>query len=325
MLRSALVALAAGLVLQPLAIRLLSAQGVLDRPSARSSHVAPTVRGGGIVVVAALTLGALSAGAAHGRDVRLVLLAVLLCAAVGAAEDLHGVPVLRRFVLLLLATAPLAGLVSGPGAAARVAAGACAVCFGMALVNAVNFMDGINGISVAQGLVAGVTYALLASAAGLDAAATVAGATAGAFLSFAPYNAPRARAFLGDSGSYGLGAALAGLAVLLLVRGLPPEAVLGPLALYVADTGTTLVRRYRRGEPWHLPHRTHVYQRLTDVGLSHTVVSGTVLVLGAVCAGLGAASLGEPAVRVPADLALAAVVAGYLALPRMLATRAPAG
>lgn len=323
MLEAALVALAAGLLLQPLGIHILRARNVMDVPNDRSSHASPTARGGGIAVVLALVCGALLAGAANSSDVRVVLVAVVLCAAVGAAEDLHGVPVMQRLGLLLLATTPLSALVGGP-AAVRVVAGGWAVCFALALVNAANFMDGINGISAAQGLVAGAAYALLAQAAGLNAASVVGAATAGAFLSFAPYNVPRARAFLGDSGSYGLGAVLAGLAILLLAQGVPLEAVLAPIALYLADTGITLLRRCRSGQPWRLPHRMHVYQRLTDLGLSHSRVSCLVLVLGMLSATLGAGSLSGAALRVPADLALGALVAGYLALPHLLAVRAAA-
>lgn len=323
MLESALIALVAGLILQPLGVHVLRARRILDVPNARSSHGTPTVRGGGVAVVAALVLGALLAGAADSRDGQVVLVALVLCAAVGAAEDLHGVPVLRGLALLLLATAPLAALVPGP-AAERIVAGGFAVLFGLAVVNATNFMDGINGISAAEGVVGGVTYAVLGHMAGLGAVAVVGAATASAFLSFAPDNVPLARAFLGDSGSYGLGAVLAGLAMVLVVHGVPPEAVLAPIAIYVADTGTTLLRRWRSGQPWHRPHRTHVYQRLTDLGLSYSAVSGLVLVFGTLSAVLGAASFNGAALRVPADLALAALVAGYLALPHLLATRADA-
>ncbi|MBD0321013.1 MAG: glycosyl transferase, partial [Gemmatimonadetes bacterium] len=85
------VALVLSLGLQPLAIRILRARKVMDVPGARSSHHTTTVRGGGVVVVLALLAGAL----AQSRDsISLVLLAVtLMCAVIGFAEDVAGVPV----------------------------------------------------------------------------------------------------------------------------------------------------------------------------------------------------------------------------------------
>jgi len=323
-LLAGLVSLVVGLALQPLTIRLLLRHGALDQPSDRSSHVTPTVRGGGVAVVVALLLGALGATWAEGSTgsrVGLILLSVIvLCALVGLAEDLFGVPVVPRFALLLLATSPLALLPEG-AVVVRAGWAVLAVAFAVAVVNATNFMDGINGISAAQGVAAGVAFAVLAHSQDLDVIALVAAAVAGAAASFTPYNVPRARVFLGDSGSYGLGGALGGLSVALLVGGLPLEAVVAPLALYLADTGATLLRRIRAGEPWHLPHRTHVYQRLTDLGMTHVQVSSLVLLVVVICSLLGAASLAAPAVRAAADGALVLVLVGYLSLPRILQGR----
>jgi len=81
-------------------------------------------------------------------------------------------------------------------------------------------------------------------------------------IGFAPFNFPTARVFLGDVGSYFAGAWLAVLVVLGLRGSIPPEAIVAPVALYVADTGLTLARRVQRHEPWHEPHRQHAYQRL---------------------------------------------------------------
>lgn len=314
------VALGAGLALQPLAISVLGRRGAVDTPTERSSHSVPTVRGGGIAVVAALTIAYVVSMGSGTTSTAAVLASVLLCAAVGLVEDLRGVPVLARFGLLVLACAPLAAVPTG-SVAWIVAAGVLCVVFAVAVVNATNFMDGINGISAAQGVAAGAAYAALAAWQGLNEMTVLAVALVGASLSFAPFNVPRARVFLGDTGSYALGAALAGLAVLTLAEGLPVEAALAPLALYLADTGTTLLRRVRAGDAWHLPHRTHVYQRLTDSGLTHSQVSALVLATVLICGLLGLASLGGPVFRVSAGMVLIVVIMGYLSLPTWLATR----
>jgi UDP-GlcNAc:undecaprenyl-phosphate GlcNAc-1-phosphate transferase len=122
--------------------------------------------------------------------------------------------------------------------------------------------------------------------------------------------------FLGDIGSYGLGAALGGLALMLLAYGLPPEAALGPLAIPLADTGVTLSRRVLRGDVWYLPHRTHAYQKLTDSGLSHLAVSTLVLLLVLTCSLLGAVSMSASRLgRFSADVAILGLIALYLESP----------
>jgi UDP-GlcNAc:undecaprenyl-phosphate GlcNAc-1-phosphate transferase len=137
-------------------------------------------------------------------------------------------------------------------------------------------------------------------------------------LAFLPWNAVRARVFLGDVGSYALGAALAVLAVTAVIHGVPPEAALGPLALYLADTAWTLQRRVRAGERWTEAHRTHTYQRWCDVGWTHpevTLVTAATTILVSL---LGAASLtGNLSLRLGCDLAGLAVLAGYLASPAL--------
>jgi UDP-N-acetylmuramyl pentapeptide phosphotransferase/UDP-N-acetylglucosamine-1-phosphate transferase len=128
--------------------------------------------------------------------------------------------------------------------------------------------------------------------------------------------------FLGDVGSYFLGAALAITALAAIGAGVPPEAAAFPFLLYAADTGVTLVRRVAQGERWWDAHHEHAYQRLVDAGWSHTA---TTLVFGALCSAialLGLASLSSSlAARAVAALAALGVTVAYLALPELVAAR----
>ena len=171
-------------------------------------------------------------------------------------------------------------------------------------VNVFNFMDGVNGISAAHALIAGIAYACY-GAWGQHRFLQYAGlAVAVSALMFLPWNAGRARVFLGDVGSYALGAALAVLAARSVLLGVPAEAVLGPLVLYLADTGWTLQRRIRAGEPWLQSHRMHVYQQWCDAGWSHQEVTLLTAALTILLTLLGAVSLtGDLMLRVAADAA----------------------
>ena len=306
----------------PLLIAALRQRAILDKPNLRSAHVVPTPRGGGAAIVVGCA-GGLCGAAILGVSLPLALAAIAgLFAAIGLAEDISGVPAKARLALQAMAAVLivpwLVASVDGPTWwALAVGAGSA---FGLvAYVNAFNFMDGINGISAAQAIIAGATFAAVGAVEGLPALQLGGLLIAAASLGWAPFNFPHARVFLGDVGSYFIGAWLAGCALLALASSVPPEAVLAPLALYLADTGTTLVKRVARGAVWHESHADHTFQRLYRRGWSHARTTGVVAACLAIMSGLGLLTLdGGLIVRVVADLAIFAIAVVYLVAPRFL-------
>ncbi|MET3809024.1 glycosyltransferase family 4 protein [Arthrobacter sp. UYEF3] len=294
-------ALAAGVtllasLLLPLAVKpWLVRMGVVDIPSARSSHQKATIRGMGVAAALATAVGYLAAVLLQvvtvDRSVFAVVLSIIAaCAVVGWIEDLRGLSIRGR------AAAQLG--IGAAGSAALIVLTAqsfwwlplAAVAIA-AYVNIANFMDGVNGISGLHGVTAGGAYAvagLLAEQPWLMAGGAV---LAMSFLGFLPWNLGRGSVFLGDVGSYLLGASIAALAVAGFLSGVYVEYVLSPILVYAADTGYTLLRRIKAGERWYASHREHVYQRLTDVGLSHlqsaavvTLCTVAVIVFGFIAA-----------------------------------------
>jgi len=313
-------------VAEPVTIPLLRRAAVIDVPGRRSSHTVPTPRGGGAPVAAGLLA---AAALIHTATAAAFGLAVAVFAIVGLTEDLRGLSVGRRLALqaagaTLVATVLVSGLALPLAALAAAMAGVAVWLMGYA--NAFNFMDGVNGISGAHALIGGVACAYLGWWS-RDAFLVPAGAAvAASALAFLPWNAGRARVCLGDVGSYGLGAALSVLAAYAVIRGIPVEAALGPLALYVADTAWTLQRRIRAGERFLEPHHSHTYQRWCEAGWSHQRVTVVAAAVTAVLSLLGAASLaGPPALRVLADAVGAGVLITYLRSPALLMRRAAAG
>ncbi|WP_323958767.1 UDP-phosphate glycosyltransferase [Arthrobacter sp. JZ12] len=312
-------------VLLPFLLKpLLHKLGVLDVPNERSSHRTVVIRGVGITVavgiVVGLVLSLVTGLVPVDRSVVLIVTAILAAAALlGWIEDYRGLSIRLRALLQVLigaiGTAALAWTMEQ--SFWWVPFGALAVA---AYINAANFMDGINGISGLHGILVGVFYAIAGSMVG-QFWLTVAGlVVAAAFAGFLPWNLGRGFVFLGDVGSYLLGASIAGMAVAGLLAGVYLEYLFSPVIVYLADTFITFLRRVRAGERWYASHREHVYQRLTDVGLSHLQAALVVTV----CSGLvGAAGFvlatASPPLAVACSVFAAAVVALYINSPRLLA------
>jgi UDP-GlcNAc:undecaprenyl-phosphate/decaprenyl-phosphate GlcNAc-1-phosphate transferase len=317
-----LVALGVTAMLTPAVLALLRRGRVLDAPNHRSLHRTPTPRGAGLAPAVGC-LCALALTPAAGTNARAALGIVgVAFGAIGLAEDLHGIPPLRRLALHVLAAAVglrwLLVSLRGP-LVWQVVFGVGVLVWIVAYVNAFNFMDGINGISAAQATIAGAGWCALGLWRGAPGLAAAGAILAGACLGFAPFNFPKARVFLGDTGSYFLGAWMAVTVVIGLRAGLSPEAVIFPVAIYLADTSSTIVSRLRRGERWYEPHREHVYQRLCISGWSHTCTTATVSGFIALVTVLGFVSeSGRLAVRIPADAAALALLVVYLGAPRLV-------
>ena len=320
-----LVCLAVTTASMPLVLAVLRRAAVIDVPGARSSHVVPTPRGGGLALVVGM-LAALAVVRAPGSAPMAGVLVGF--AAIGLLDDLRGLPVAPRFAAQLLVGAVAIPWLPAPVTApwpVLAAAGVLVAVWLCAFVNAFNFMDGINGISGAHALVAGTAFAGVGLHAGVPVLSVGGAVVAAAGLGFLPWNAVRTKVFLGDVGSYALGGALGLLVVVAVGRGVPVEIAVAPVALHLVDTGTTLARRYRAGEDWLRPHRSHVYQRLCDRGWSHRqVAGGTALVSAAVvlCTVTPQVVAGAAgAARVLGGLAAAVLLAAYVAAPGFLRVR----
>ena len=238
-------------VLRPLLMRY-----ALARPNARSSHREPTPQGGGIAVIAATT--AIVAGAV-----------VFLARAVWRSwqfpssscrtrrpwpSSAPSTTSARSEAVPRLVAAGAAVAIGDRGAAGRIAhrsglavvarARSCSLVGTLWFVNLVNFMDGIDWMTVAEVVPhhrrSGVVR--LSWARCRRSATLVALALCGAMIGFAPFNRPVARLFLGDVGSLPIGLLLGWLLVMLAGNGHLAAALLLPL-YYLADTTVTLLRR----------------------------------------------------------------------------------
>ena len=287
----------------------------LARPNARSSHRIPTRQGGGIAVVAAtivVSVGILYTASDEAGTIPLAIVfsAVVLIAIVGTIADIHPDYVVPRFLLQAIAVAAV--IFSLPDEL-RVAPllpwwveRALLIFGGLWFVNLVNFMDGLDWMTVAEVVPVSAAVAAIGLQDMLPPWAIVVSlALCGAMIGFALFNRPVARLFLGDVGSLPIGLMLGWLLVLVAGNGAPAAAILLPL-YYLADATITLLRRVFNGEKVWQAHRSHFYQRATDHGLTVIAIVRRVFAVNLLLAALALATVLRPS----RELDIGALIAG---------------
>jgi UDP-GlcNAc:undecaprenyl-phosphate GlcNAc-1-phosphate transferase len=286
-------ALVAALVLTPVARRVSFALNVVDRPGPLKIHREPVAYLGGVAVLGALAVGFVPSHPAW-------LIPLLLATALGVADDVRTISPPVRLVAQLSI-----GLVAGVIEPAPGPLGTLITALGvMVLVNAVNLIDGMDGLASSVVAISALGFAVLGAHVAAPALA-VCGALAG----FLVYNRPPARIYLGDGGSYLLGTALALLAARAVTGQDASVWISLPLliGLPLADTAIAIARRARSGRPLLEGDRSHVYDQLADRHWSTVKVLLVCCGLQAIAVGAGVAAWYLP-VAAAAGIAAASVV-----------------
>jgi len=256
---------------------------ILDHPNERSLHSRPVPRSGGVAV-----LGGLTAGGAIGwvfyplptsSGFYLSLAAVLLVAAVSFLDDRMEISPGARLLAHSLAAALLLGaglrlnpvefpgliLILPPWLAVLLSLG-----FIVWMINLYNFMDGMDGFAGGMAVIGFGSLAILGWLAGNAVFTQTSLLIVGAAAGFLWFNFPPARIFLGDTGSSVLGFLAAALSLWGSRDGLfPLWAAVLIFSPFIVDATVILLRRTFRGEKIWLPHKTHYYQRLVQLGWGH--------------------------------------------------------
>lgn len=285
-------AFAAGLaVLSAAVVRLMIAVRVLDRPNARSAHSVPTPKGGGVGIVVAFLVGVvvLYRYAEFARVAEPYFLGVIgaatAIAVVALLDDLRDWP----FVVKLGAQILAALVAVGTGLYLRdyrlpYAGGLYVGWLGLPITvawilfttNAMNFIDGLNGLAASVALVASCFLAVIAVTHEGWFAYFCALLLAAGLVGFLPFNFPRARIFMGDVGSQFCGFVLAVLAVVASrFENVELSFLIVPMLLsgVLFDVGFTLVRRALAGERITEAHRGHLYQVAARAGVPAVAVT----------------------------------------------------
>jgi Fuc2NAc and GlcNAc transferase len=276
-----------------MSIRLAHRVGVMDVPNERSSHSLPMPRMGGVPMVAAALLpfgcwawlGTGEMFSAKGLPHTMIF--ALAMSVLGLWDDLRSLSPLFRFLVQFVAAILVCWyalylfpifLLGGWAlpAVACILAGAFWIVW---MLNLYNFMDGIDGLAGGEAAVSSSFFYLVFASQGESGWAVANLFIAAASMGFLVFNWPPARVFMGDAGSAFLGAFYGTQSVIAALSTPVPFTVLVlPFANFIMDTSVTLIRRMWLGEKWYKPHRSHFYQRMTGLGMSHAKVTGCELI-----------------------------------------------
>jgi Fuc2NAc and GlcNAc transferase len=267
-------------------------KNIVDLPNARSSHVAPTPRAGGIGIVLSFLASLVALCFCRIIDARtaaILIVAGCAIAGVGYLDDRRQLAAKSRFTVHVAAAAFVVAMLGGIPEAelARWGFGNSWIESAFAVLvlawgtNLFNFMDGIDGIAASEAIFMSTVVAYLSWLDGGDFGITVAlFCLAAATLGCLVWNWPPARIFMGDVGSGFLGFMVTALAIVACQRGSIPIEVLPILGgVFLVDATVTLLRRLMRGDRWLEAHRMHAYQHLARRWQKHRPVTLLVIAI----------------------------------------------
>jgi len=299
-----LVALLASWLLTPLVRVTARRRGLLDAPGERKVHDVAIPRLGGVAIAAAVYLGVAaglvlqSLGASSGSpssELMVVLVGAALIGSVGLLDDLVGVRARAKLTaqiavsLLVVVLGLSIDHLDGPWGSILLGGWSVpiTVAWFVLVMNAMNLIDGLDGLASGVALAAIGAFFVIATASGeAPPIALVLAATAGGVLGFLPYNLSPATIIMGDTGAILLGFLLAAAGVAVTQGGSPGAAPWAPViavGLPLADTAWAILRRLSSGTAIFAPDKRHIHHRLLALGLSQR---RTMLLLWLICAGL---------------------------------------
>ncbi|MEX0993546.1 MAG: MraY family glycosyltransferase [Solirubrobacterales bacterium] len=263
----------------PIAKRVAWRIGAIDEPRERGLHQFPTARLGGVAILAGV-LAASIVFLPNDRQTHGILVGATAIAAVGTADDLFDLPADVKLLGQVLAavipvvagvrvetmTLPFLGHLDLAWMAYPLT-----VLGIVAVMNAVNFIDGVDGLAAGVCTIAAITFAVIALSLDRNAAGVLAMLTAGAALGYLRHGFHPASIFLGDSGSNLLGLLLAVIVVQGALKTNAVVALVFPLvilAVPILDSSFVIAKRIKYGRPVYEADRWHFHHRFADIGFS---------------------------------------------------------
>ncbi len=294
LLASVLVALLTTPVVRSLAFRV----GAVDVPKdGRRMHDHPIPRMGGLAIFFGFMLSVLIFLPLT-NQLRGMLLGGVIIVILGIFDDIYALPAIPKFLIQIVAAliAALEGNVieavsnpnifsSDPFWVLGWLAVPITVLWIVGITNAVNLIDGLDGLACGVSTISSMTLLVIALIVSEPETAVLTAALAGGCIGFLPYNLNPAKIFMGDTGSTFLGFILAVVSIQGLFKFYAIISFAVPflmLGLPIFDTCFAIVRRLAKGQSPMTPDRGHIHHRLIDMGFSQKQAVAMLYVISAI-------------------------------------------
>jgi len=294
-------------LLTPAVGRLAFRIGAIDRPDARKVHTRVMPRLGGLAIFAAFVAGFAvlvpflpesMLNAYDGRFIQALLMGGTIIVLLGALDDRFGLPAKVKLlgqiaaacvvvfgygIRISLVNIPFGGTMQP---LAEWLAVPLTILWIVGCTNAINLIDGLDGLAAGVSGIAIATILVMAAVMGNEAVLLLSAPLLGSIIGFLRHNFHPAKIFMGDSGSLFLGFSLATLSMLgfkqvTIVSFVAPLIIIG---VPLSDTFFAIVRRVVNRRPIFAPDKGHLHHCLRELGFSHR---GTVLIIWGIAAFFG--------------------------------------
>lgn len=301
-IKLAIISFLVALLITPFVRKLAFKIGAVDVPKEeRKIHNKPMPRMGGFAIFIAFVLGVMISEGAITTTERGIIIGATVIVIGGILDDVLELKprsklsfqILASIILILHGiyinsiTNPFSSLSDG-FININIFAIPMTIIWVVGVTNALNLIDGLDGLAAGVGFIASVTIYMVAILAERNSVATLTAILAGSILGFLPYNFNPASIFMGDTGSQLLGFLLAAISMEGAVKSATTFAIVVPilaLGLPIYDTLFAVIRRKVNGKPIMEADRGHLHHRLLDLGLSQ---KQSVLIMYLISACLGA-------------------------------------
>lgn len=266
-------------VMTPIVIKFSHLVGALDKPNLRKVHTKPVSVLGGIVILTSFLIG-IWIGHPVEQEIRPILIGAILINIMGVIDDLYDLPAIVKLIVQIIVASIVVGhdisldLITLPFG--------IVIEFGylsipmtilwiVAVTNAINLIDGLDGLASGVSLIALATIGFIAILQQNIFIMMMCSVLIGSLIGFLRYNFYPAKIFLGDNGALLLGFII-GVLSLLGFKNITLISLFFPiiiLAVPFIDMSFAMIRRYRQGKPIMQADKAHLHHKLLGLGYTH--------------------------------------------------------
>ncbi|MEC2181899.1 MraY family glycosyltransferase [Bacillus spizizenii] len=288
-----IVSLLTVLIITPIVKRIAIKIGAVDQPSNRKVHDKIMPRMGGLAIFIGVVAGVLASGIYTETRMTAITVGAFIIIVIGILDDKYQLSAKVKFLIqlgvaiMIVSTGLKMDFFSVPFLAERFELGWLAypltVLWIVGITNAINLIDGLDGLAAGLSVIGLSTIAVMALSGGKVLILSLSLVVIASTLGFLFYNFHPAKIFMGDTGSLFLGYSISILSLLGLYKSVTLFSIVIPviiLGVPIFDTTFAIIRRILNKQPISAPDKSHIHHRLMAFGLSHRMSVIVIYLIG---------------------------------------------